>query len=309
MYSVVLAAMLTAGTTTTPQWHHGCYGCHGCWGCCGGCWGCCGGYYGCCGGYYGCHGCWGCCGGYGGYTAAYPYYGGYGCYGIHSYYGCSGCWGVFGCGGGYAVSVAGAGYATPLAAAAPAAPERGLAATTASPATVVVQMPNAGKLYVEGQLVQLDPKTNSFTTPQLPATEDFVYTLKVEAVRDGRVVTESKDVHIRAGQVARVDFGAAQQAPVAVRVQEAVPVTSRITVRLPENARLYVNDKQLTLNPTTQSFETPQLQAEREYSYTMRAEVVREGRVVTDTKQVVFRAGKPATVDFSELSVPRVARR
>src|SRR5436190_218533 len=36
MYSVVLMAALTAGTST-PAWCHGCHGCHGCWSICHGC--------------------------------------------------------------------------------------------------------------------------------------------------------------------------------------------------------------------------------------------------------------------------------
>ena len=54
MYSVVLMAALTAGTTT-PSWGWGCHGCsggsggcHGCHGCHGGCWG---------SGYGACYGC------------------------------------------------------------------------------------------------------------------------------------------------------------------------------------------------------------------------------------------------------------
>ena len=99
MYSVVLAAMLTAGPAVAPAWGHGCCGgynafsscCGGysyscCGGCCGGLSSCCGGCYGCCGGY---SSCFGCCG----YSSFSSYYGC--CGGWHSSYysGCGGgCW-------------------------------------------------------------------------------------------------------------------------------------------------------------------------------------------------------------------------
>src|SRR5579862_3349764 len=62
MYSVVLMAALTAGSSSTGHWFsHGCSGCYGCYG--------------------GCHGCsgWG-----------YTTYGGNLCHGCHGYPGCYG---------------------------------------------------------------------------------------------------------------------------------------------------------------------------------------------------------------------------
>jgi uncharacterized protein (TIGR03000 family) len=98
-------------------------------------------------------------------------------------------------------------------------------------------------------------------------------------------------------------------APVAVRNEEPQAITSRITVRLPENARLYVNDDRCPLKSDTRSFDTPQLKSDREYSYTLRAEVERNGQTFSEIKKVVFRAGKPVDVEFKEIGTVRTAQR
>ena len=195
MYSVVLAAMLST-TPATPQWHHGCHGCHGCWGC-----------YGC----YGCYGCWG-----GGWAYGYPAYYGWGGYsGWGGYYGW-GCGGAFGCaGGGYAcVGCYGSyGWGTYYAAATPVLPAARPAdasrqtsyagAAKAASATVVVQAPDNAKVFVEGKQVTLKPD-GSFTTPRLQTGETYVYTIRADAVRNGRVVSESKNVRVWAGKTSRI---------------------------------------------------------------------------------------------------------
>src|SRR5262249_21221806 len=146
----------------------GCWSCYGCSGC--GCWGC----YGCsCWGGWGCScsGCWGC-------------------------YGCHGCSGCYGCHGGVVV--------VPTA---PAAEVKKMAAAPAQPAKVVVSLPDDAKLFVEGQLSKQTSATRTIVTPALQSGSEYVYTLKVECVRDGKTVTETKDVAFRAGSTVQVDFG------------------------------------------------------------------------------------------------------
>jgi uncharacterized protein (TIGR03000 family) len=255
MYSVILATMLTAGSTA-PAGGHGCHGCHGgghgCHGCHGGCYGGCGG--GCYGG--GCYG-RGCYGGgcYGGGCYGGGCYGGgygsgwgtgYGGYGHYAYYGCSGGYNVFGCGGGYGGASAPAGFAL----------ERG---------------------YGTGPMVA--PAAAPVAPPPAPAP-------------------------------AARSFFVEPIAPVAANVREENPApTSRITVRLPENARLYVNEDPCPLKTDTRSFDTPQLKAEKEYSYTLRAEIERNGQTVSEVKKVVFRAGAPVNVEFKEIGTVRTVQR
>jgi len=77
-------------------------------------------------------------------------------------------------------------------------------------------------------------------------------------------------------------------------------IKSRVTVKVPEDARLWVNGVFCPLTSGTRSFETPAVEPGRLYVYTIRAEVIREGRRRSESREVVFEGGKPVTVKFDD---------
>ncbi len=305
MYSIVLATMLTT-SVAAPDWGRGCHGCcGGCWGCCGGCYGCCGGCwgcYGCCGGCYGCwgccggcYGCWGCCGGC------------WGCYGC-----CGGCWGCYGCYGCYGgLALASPVVAAPVAAAPatvapatpvlPATPKKDEKKTTAlgNAAEVIVKAPADAQLSVEDMSIPRTASEEAFRTPELEPGYVYTYTFKANVAREGKTVAYTKQVKVRAGQTSIADFS-----KLAAEGRDA----ARVTVKLPADARLYVDGVLCPLNSTTRTFNTPDLDAGQRYYYTLKAEVVRDGETRAASKRVVVEAGKEVTVEFKDLPVQTVSR-
>jgi uncharacterized protein (TIGR03000 family) len=77
--------------------------------------------------------------------------------------------------------------------------------------------------------------------------------------------------------------------------------SARITVSLPADARLYVDDVPFNSTSGTRAFNTPKLEAGRDYTYTLKAEIVRNGQTRSDSRRVVFQAGKEINVDFRDL--------
>jgi len=212
---------------------HGCYGgCHGkkgCHGCYGGCYG---GYaYSCHGGYsYGCHG-------------GYAYGGGYGCGGSGYGYGCGGGHVMYSGHGGYASGgvYSPDGYAVipgsteytsgyfqpadvqyaPGDIQAPrsdrnrtrdqrrdgkAAPDEDQESTGSAPATITVRLPANARLTVDGAPTRSSSDTRALVTPELERGKDFHYTLEAQIIRDGKPVTLSKRVTVRAGEETEVTF-------------------------------------------------------------------------------------------------------
>jgi uncharacterized protein (TIGR03000 family) len=273
MYSVVLAAMLTAGPATAPAWGHGCNGCCGGYNafssCCGGCYGCCGGCYGCCGGYsYGCCGgyssCFGCCGGW------QPVYS----------YGCCG-----GCCGGAVVAPA------PTAPVMPKLAEPKKEASAAAPATVVVKAPLDVHVTVNGKPAERTKAEQVFTTPNLEPGRTYSYEFQAEAIRDGKAVTRTRKVIVKAGQESKADFSDLTQADGPAHVTIAAPTDARVTVDGVE------------IPATARAFNTPALEAGRKYYYTVKMALTRDGRAVNDSKHVVLESGKDVTVEFTEPAV------
>ena len=64
-------------------------------------------------------------------------------------------------------------------------------------------------------------------------------------------------------------------------------------------AALYVNDRRSPSTEAVRQFSTPLLPAGQEFSYLMKAEIVRNGQTETFTQKVPFRAGERVEVDFT----------
>jgi uncharacterized protein (TIGR03000 family) len=280
MYSVVLATMMTV----TPSAPDTFLSCHGCWGY--NCFGC-----------YGCHGCAGC-------------WGGYGCYGY-----CHGCWGGFGytCHGCYGWSCSGCyGYAYY---APPAYCYGGMIVVPGDPAKklpkpkeekkdkettarVTIKAPADMRLTVDGQPLPLQVPMQTFETPSLEPGHTYAYVFRAEATRDGKSVVRERKVTVRAGEAAQVDF---TDAP--------AKASARVTIVLPADARLIVEGVTYPEGAGKRTFDTPDLEAGRTYSYTMRAEVTREGRLLKEERRVQVEAGREVTVEFRELPALQAAQR
>jgi uncharacterized protein (TIGR03000 family) len=277
MYSIVLATMLTTGTAA-PDWGcrgccGGCVGCFGCWGCCGGCWGCWGGCWGCWGG------CWG-----------WP---GYGCWGC---YGCYGCWGCYG-----GLALAAPVVVAPAAPAVPAPSQKQEKKSTylGNAAEVIVKAPINVQLSVEERNIPRVANEQSFRTPELEPGSSYTYTFKARVNRNGNEIVYTKQIKVKAGHSTTADF---------TKLAAEGKDTAQITVKLPSDARLYVEDVLCPLTSATRSFETPALDAGQRYYYTLKAEVVRDGQKRTARKRVVVEAGKEITVEFADLPLRTVSR-
>lgn len=232
MYSMVLMAALTTGTDMPDR--RG-----GCCGCCGGCYGMgmgCGGCYGMgmgCGGCYGMGmgrgGCWG--GGYhmgmgwGGWGHGYgggyalggyaPMYGGYAYSPGYSGYAYSP--GISSWGWGAPIDSSGGTVVNPLTTTQsfyfnPAAPNE---------ATLIVHLPEAASLRVDGQQMRQSSSTRIFTSPPLEQGKTYVYTVTAEINRNGHSVKDSRDVEVRAGQRSEVTMNFGEAIPSAPRPKES----------------------------------------------------------------------------------------
>jgi len=162
---------------------------------------------------------------------------------------------------------------------------------TRSPATVVLKAPADVKITVNGTTIARRTTEETFLTPALPAGQNFAYVFSAEATRDGKTLTKTERITVRAGVQSEVDFSNLDSAAVAADV-------ARVTVVLPTGARLFVNDVAVAASGT-QTFETPKLAKGKKFYYTVKAEMQRDGRTVSDKQRVSVEAGKSVTVDFT----------
>jgi uncharacterized protein (TIGR03000 family) len=166
-------------------------------------------------------------------------------------------------------------------------------------AEVIVKAPVGVPLSVEDYDIPRTTQEQTFRTPELEPGYTYIYTFKARVIREGQMVAYTKQVKVQAGQTVTADF-----TKLAVEGKDA----ARITVKLPAEARLYVDGVLCPLTSATRSFTTPELAAGQKYYYTLKAEVVRAGETLAARKRVIVEAGKEVTVEFTELPLQTASR-
>jgi len=77
----------------------------------------------------------------------------------------------------------------------------------------------------------------------------------------------------------------------------SAPVT--LVVSLPAEAKLSVDDYATKSTSAVRTFTSPVLEAGQEYTYTLKGEMIRDGKTETTTKQVTVRAGDQLSVSLN----------
>jgi uncharacterized protein (TIGR03000 family) len=83
------------------------------------------------------------------------------------------------------------------------------------------------------------------------------------------------------------------------------PAPATIVVSLPTEAKLFVDGKATTSTSNVRTFASPTLELGKDYEYTLKAELVRDGQKLSTSKTVLVRAGQETRVaiDFPVTSV------
>ena len=74
-----------------------------------------------------------------------------------------------------------------------------------------------------------------------------------------------------------------------------------IIVNLPSDATLYVNELESKPGSNVRSFISPDLEKGKAYFYTLRVELKRNDRVLTETQKITFQPGNEVVVSFNHL--------
>jgi uncharacterized protein (TIGR03000 family) len=73
-------------------------------------------------------------------------------------------------------------------------------------AVITVKLPAGAALYIDGNRNSSIDAVRQFTTPLLPAGQEFAYLLKAEVMRNGHPEQLTQKVAFRAGEQVTVDF-------------------------------------------------------------------------------------------------------
>jgi uncharacterized protein (TIGR03000 family) len=83
---------------------------------------------------------------------------------------------------------------------------------------------------------------------------------------------------------------------------------ANLIVNLPADATLSIDEAATTSTGSIRNFITPELEAGKTYTYTLKAEITRDGKIETITRQVEVRAGQLTNVTMEAPAAATVAR-
>jgi uncharacterized protein (TIGR03000 family) len=170
---------------------------------------------------------------------------------------------------------------------------------------VTIEIAAGSKLTVDGKEVTFAGNSQTFVTPALDPSRIYFYEMKATGQKDGKPVAATKRVSVQAGHTIKVDLKDMKSwtAPKPEKEEAAL-----INVKLPDDARLYVDGVLCPLSSGERTFDTPALERGKTFHYTLKAEITRSGKTVSETQVVEVEAGKQVAVEFNKLPVVAASR-
>lgn len=89
--------------------------------------------------------------------------------------------------------------------------------------------------------------------------------------------------------------------------ETSAPAT--IQVNLPADAKLSIDGAATTSTSAQRSFVSPTLEPGKDYYYTLKAEVVRDGKTLVATQRIQVRPGQTTPVNLNDFQTTQVASR
>jgi uncharacterized protein (TIGR03000 family) len=86
------------------------------------------------------------------------------------------------------------------------------------------------------------------------------------------------------------------------------PTRGRVIVELPADATLFIDDQPMKTTSGTRTFNTPELEKGQTYYYMVRAEIIRDGKPISETRRLIIRPGEEARASFKDLETTATAR-
>jgi uncharacterized protein (TIGR03000 family) len=182
---------------------------------------------------------------------------------------------------------------TPAAPSEQAPPEPPAAGTSAGyirtgDAVLTVRVPADAKVFVNGKATKSTGTVRSYVSRNLDPGLQYTYDVRVEFIRDGQTVEESKTVQLTAGRNAELAFNGPSTA-----------AATTLTLRVPEDAKVFLAGVETSASGSVRSYTTTKLNSGNAWDdYSIRVTVDRDGRTMTQEKSVTLVGGQSQEFSF-----------
>lgn len=164
--------------------------------------------------------------------------------------------------------------------------------------TLIVEVPADAKIYVNDRLTTTPGESREYVSRNLVPGFNYAYDVRVEMQRDGKLVTESRKVNVRAGENTKIAFNA----------KPADEVQTSVTVKVPAGAKVKLGGNETNATGEVRIFRTS-LKAGTEWKdYKVEVTTEVDGQTLTKEQTFDLAAGDSKELAF-EFDASNVASR
>lgn len=168
---------------------------------------------------------------------------------------------------------------------------------------IVVDVPADAKVFVNGHATTSTGEHRQYVSHGLEDGMRYEYQVRVEVVRDGKTLSDTKTVELTAGSQASVAFDLSGSSKVPQTAKTGSSPRTAVLLHVPADSKVFIAGHEMTATGADREFATTKLAAGEEWSnYTIR--VVSNGE--SQEKSLTLKAGDSRELTFS-FDAPKVA--
>ncbi len=161
---------------------------------------------------------------------------------------------------------------------------------------LTVHVPADAEVYVNGARTMSRGSLRRYVSRNMLDGLDYTYNVRVVAQVDGRPVTESKQIRVRAGEMANLAFEL-----------RPAPAETSLTLHVPADARVYLGGQETTSRGTVRTFKTAEMRVGQAWTdYAVRVVVERNGRQEVKQQMIDLAAGENRELEF-DFTIDKIA--
>lgn len=169
---------------------------------------------------------------------------------------------------------------------------------------LTVNVPADAKVFVNGLPTTSTGTMRTYVSRNLNPGQVYNYEVRTEVVRDGKVVSDTKNVKLVAGQEYAMAFRGEQGAN---QIAAAQPSKTVLTLHVPQDAKVILAGHETDTPGEVREYTTTRLAAGTTWDgYKVLVSVNRGGKTVTQEKTITLRAGDSRDMTF-DFDSPQVA--
>jgi uncharacterized protein (TIGR03000 family) len=156
-------------------------------------------------------------------------------------------------------------------------------------AILTVQVPQGTQIFVNGVRTTSQGTVRRYVSRDLTPGYQYTYEVRAESHQAGRPTTQTKTVHLRAGQSAELVFDATDRSA----------IETALTVNVPSDARVFLAGNKAPGTGLQRTYRTTRLTAGDAWKdYLVRVEVDRDGKTMSQEKNITLQAGDRQDLTF-----------